>query len=127
MTTPEEPRENPEVFEASESSLPKFCALEYRGQDWDRTTSVILLVLEDGKGGMRFLIHPDWRAIAHAEDMDYIESLLQDFLERAKLHPEALFKQLSSLGVGLLVAHEAGESISEYPVLLELCSKFVQL
>ncbi len=41
-----------------------------------------------------------------------------------KLHQDALFKQLSSLGVGpLLVKQESGENISDHPSLLELCAQ----
>jgi hypothetical protein len=84
-------------------------------------------VLRDEKGSLRFLIHPELRAVVMENDLPYIQSLLQDFHERAKLNPEALFKQLSSLGVGPLVTHKAGPSVSEYPPLLEMCSRFVQL
>jgi hypothetical protein len=85
------------------------------------------LVFEDAKEGLRILVHPEWRKIILSEDIDYIDSLLRDFLERAKLHPEALFKQLSSLGVGPLVTHTTGKSVSDHPALLELCSSFVEL
>lgn len=114
-----------------ESPKLQFCALEYRPQDWNiassRIAPVVLLVLKDGDGSLRFLIHPELRAIVTENDLPYIQSLLQDFHERAKLHPEALFKQLSSLGVGPLVTHAAGPSISEHPALLEMYSSFVQL
>jgi hypothetical protein len=84
-------------------------------------------VLEDGEGSLRFLVHPKLRAIVSDNDLSYLESLLKDFLERAKLNPAALFKQLSSLGVGPLVTQEAGSNISDHPSLLNLCSRFVQL
>jgi hypothetical protein len=92
-----------------------------------KVSSIILLVLEDAKGNLRFLVHPDWRSVVQTEDSKYIESLLDDFLERAKEQPAPLFKQLSSLGVGPLVTRESGKKISDYPHLLELCSRFVQL
>ena len=92
-----------------------------------QANSIILLVLEGGEGSLRFLIHPELSAVVKENDLPYIQSLLQDFQERAKLNPEALFKQLSSLGVGPLVTHKAGPSVSEYPPLLEMCSRFVQL
>jgi hypothetical protein len=86
-----------------------------------------LLVLEGGEGSLRFLIHPELSAVVKENDLPYIQSLLQDFQERAKLNPEALFKQLSSLGVGPLVTYEAGTRISEHPPLLEMCSSFMQI
>ena len=92
-----------------------------------RSASIILLVLREANGDLRFLVHPEWRAIVQAEDLADIESLLLDFSERAELHRDILFKQLSSLGVGPLVTHETGKSISDYPVLSDLFSSFVQL
>jgi hypothetical protein len=88
---------------------------------------VILIVLEDARGGLRFLVDPGWLAVVDTEDVEYIESLLRDFLEQAKEQPETLFKRLSSLGVGPLVTQETGEQISDHPSLLELSSRFVQL
>lgn len=101
--------------------------MEYGARGLSRVSSVILLVLEDTKGRLRFLVHPDWRSVVQPEDSDYIDSLLDDFLERAKDHPAPLFTQLSSLGVGPLVTQQTGERISDYPHLLELCSRFMQL
>jgi len=91
-----------------------------------RDTPIILLVLKDSRGHLRFLVHPEWLMIVTPEDADYIESLLGDFIERAKLHPEALFRQLSSLGVGPLVTHMVGREISEHPRLAELSRRFVE-
>jgi hypothetical protein len=87
---------------------------------------VILLVLEDGEGNLRFLVHPELHMVVMDNDLSYIESLLKDFMERAKENPAVLFKQLSSLGVGPLVTQEAGLKISDHPSLLNMCSHFVQ-
>jgi len=84
-------------------------------------------VLRDQEGNLSFLVHPELRTIVQKNDLEYIEALLQDFLERAKLHPEALFKQLSSLGVGPLVAREVELSFVDYPSLREISSGFVEL
>jgi hypothetical protein len=112
---------------SNEYSEVQFCALEYRTPDWNKAASILLFVLEDAKEGLRFLVHPEWRRIILSEDVDYIDSLLRDFVERAKLHPGALFKHLSSLGVGPLVTHVTGKSVSDDPALSELCSSFVEL
>jgi hypothetical protein len=115
----------------NESHRRRFCTLEYRPQESSsgstQAGSIILLVYEEGEGSLRFLIHPELRAVVRENDLPYIQSLLLDFQERAKLNPEALFKQLSSLGVGPLVTHEVGTSISEHPNLLEMCSNFMQI
>lgn len=84
-------------------------------------------MLRDRQGDLRFLIHPELRIIVHPEDLDYIESLLLDFGERAKQHPDDLFKQLSSLNVGPFVTNEVGSSLSEFPAIQKLSSDFVQL
>jgi hypothetical protein len=88
---------------------------------------VILLVLRDVEGSLRFLVHPNLRSLAHPEDLEYIESLLQDFVERARLHEEVLFKQLCSLQVGPLVTQEVGQNLSEHPTMQKLASRFVQI
>jgi hypothetical protein len=91
-----------------------------------KANPIILLVLEDEKGSLCFLVHPELREVVTDKDIPYIESLLKDFLERAKLNPAALFKQLSSLEVGPLVTHETGSNISDYPHIFMLCSHFEQ-
>jgi hypothetical protein len=84
-------------------------------------------VLKDTSGGLRFLVDPGWRSVVPVLDVEYIESVLRDFLERAKDHPAGLFEQLSSLAVGPLVTQETGQQISDHPILLELSSRFVPL
>ena len=105
--------------------------MEYRPQGWSggslQADPVILLVLEDEEGSLRFLVHPELHVVVTDNDLSYIESLLKDFLERAKENPAALFMQLSSLGGGPLVTQETGSNISDHPTLMNLCSRFVQL
>jgi len=101
--------------------------VEYSAQSSVGTSFTILLVFEDTNGSLRFLVHPNWRAIVQQEDVDYINDLLIDSLERADEQPGALFQQFTSLGVGPLLTQRTGERISDYPLLLELFSRFVQL
>jgi hypothetical protein len=84
-------------------------------------------VLREEQGRLRFLVDPEWREVVRGEDLALIESLLRDFTERAKLHPAALFKHLSSLGVGPLVTREVGSGISEHPSIKEISSRFLEL
>jgi len=88
---------------------------------------VILFALRDEAGNLRVLVHPDLPTVVHEEDMDYLQSLLMDFQERAQLDPDSLFEQLSALGVGLLVTRIVGEDFSDYPTLQTISSGFVQL
>jgi predicted component of type VI protein secretion system len=88
---------------------------------------VILLVLRDRQGGLRIQIHPDLRAVVQTEDLDYIEASLRRCLQRAKMHPMELFKQLCDLAIGSLVTHEVGRDLAEFPSLAGHTSGFVEL
>jgi hypothetical protein len=127
MTLSEEERPNQEISETSGSHLPQFCAMAYRAQDSAGATPIFLIVFKDASGSLRFLVDPDWRSVVRALDVEYIESLLHDFLGRAKEQPAALFEQLSSLDVGPLVTQVTGDRISDHPALAELSSRFVPL
>jgi len=84
-------------------------------------------VLRDQQGNLRFRVHPKWRAIVQSEDLVYLQSLLQDFRERANLDPASLYEQLSSLGVGPLTTVTVGADLKDYPVIQELSATFMQL
>jgi hypothetical protein len=71
-----------------------------------------------------FSVSPELGQIVRGEGLAYIESLLKDFVERAKTCPAELFQQLCSLAVGPLVTVEVGTRLSEYPRLKELSSQF---
>ncbi len=109
----------------------QFCSMEYRQQGWEgilsRFRTVVLIVLCDEEGKLRFFVHPNLRTVILEEDVDYIQSLLADFLDRATRDPVSLFKQLSSIGMGSLVTQDVGSDIASDPSLEELLSKFVEL
>lgn len=86
-----------------------------------------MFAIREAECNLRFLVHPELSSIVCEDDLIYLESLLRDFRERAKLHPEALFKQLCSLGSGPLVAQEVGPNFRDRPTLQELSSTFVQV
>lgn len=56
-----------------------------------------------------------------------MKALFQDILERSKLNPDALFKQLSSLAIGPLVIGEIGMNLADRPLLHELSTGFSEL
>jgi hypothetical protein len=109
-----------------------FCALAFvledRGNSQAANAPVIVFVTKAPEGELRFFIHPELRNIFKAKDLEYLDSLLWDFVERAKIHPEKLIAQISSLGgVGPLVVKAIGETISDFPALAELSKLFVEL
>jgi len=109
----------------------RFCTLEYRPRKWGADPSgiapVVVLVLMGREDDLLFLIHPELRTIVRKEDSVFVESLLRDFIKRAKVHPDALFKHLCSLGAGPLLTQTVGSSLSDHPSILELSSRFVEL
>jgi len=122
---------NDRKFHENNHSEVQFCLLAYRPQNCalrsSRAASVILLVVLEQSGSLRFLVDPNFREIVRGEDLPYLESLLKDFSRRARLHPAALFIQLSQLEVGPLVTQDAGSSLSEHPAVMELLTRFVEL
>lgn len=84
-------------------------------------------MLCDEEGKLRFFVHPRLGTVVLEEDLEYIQSLLEDFLDRAARDPASLFEQLSSIGMGSVVTQEAGSDIASDPSLEELLSKFVEL
>jgi hypothetical protein len=107
-----------------QSHLSQICALEYRPQGRTGASSpkgaIVLIVLKPEDGGMSFFVHPELSTIVRGGDLAYIEALLSDFLGRAKLDPDALFKQISSLGVGPIVAQDVEQNIEDYSFFREL-------
>jgi hypothetical protein len=87
----------------------------------------VLLVLKNEEGGLRFLVHPDWRRMVRGKDMGYFESLFRDLLDRARLHPDTLFDHLCSLEVGPLATREVGPNLDNSPLIRKLTSRFVDI
>ena len=120
------------MSDIEEISNLKFCALEYRPQSIvsiaPSPSIVILLVLLDSQGEIRFLVHPELRNIVLRDDLEYLDSLLWDLVDRSKRFPEELFRQISSLaGLGPLATHQTGSRIADFPSLMELMNYFAEL
>lgn len=102
--------------------------MEYRQKGLELAESpdgpIILLGLFDERDQLSLLVDPEWRRLVEEEDLDYLECLLGDFVERAEQHPALLFKQLFSLNVGPLVARGVGSSLSDPNELTEMLSRF---
>ena len=109
-----------------------FCALAYmcrrRRQTVPADAPIVLLVLQSSLGDLRFVVHPEFRKLFKGRDLDYLDSLLSDFLVRSESAPDELFRQISSLGnAGPLVIQVTGNDIREFPSLVEMCKCFVDL
>ena len=96
--------------EPDKISRPQFCALEYvpTAETGAKRTikHVILLVVRQADGVLRFLAHPDLHQVVEVTRLTYVLSLLEDLLARAKSDSEQLFRQLCSLACGNLVTVE---------------------
>lgn len=90
-------------------------------------STVLLLVLRDEQGKLSFFVNPEWRTIVDDQDLDYIKSLIEDLLERAKVDPDPLFTQITSLGVGPIVAQEVGSSLDNSQQIQKLRLGLVEL
>lgn len=61
-----------------------------------------------------------------AEDVLMLQDLFEDFIDRARLFPDELLHQLSTLGVGPLVTFESGRDLARHPELIKLFEQFAQ-
>jgi len=84
-------------------------------------------VLREQDDNLSLLAHPDLSAVIEHPDLLFVESVLQDFVERANLHPDMLFEHVCSLWHGPLITVASGVDISEAPLLIELSSRFVTI
>lgn len=87
----------------------------------------ILIAARCEDGALHIRVCPDWRNVALEPDPDYWSALFDDFVERAKAEPEALFEQLCSLSVGPLVTQSTGDNIAQDPEIVALWQSFVDL
>ena len=72
-----------------------------------REPKVIVLLVENTES-VNVFVDPDWQEVTESSDHDYINAILADFKNRAKIDSKALFQQASSLSVGSLVTSEIG-------------------
>lgn len=119
------------IDERTSESIRRFCVLEYIAQEAHGATGddpkIIALVTSSGDNEAGIRVHPEWEKIVQLRDRDYLESLYRDFNYRIKFDPDALFRQLSNLGVGPLVARYTGSDLNEYPAYRGLMSWFRKL
>jgi hypothetical protein len=110
----------------------RFCALGFRARSRDLLKSckpyVIMVLLADPDGKVRFLVHPELRNMFCGEDLAYIDALVWDLIERVQFQPEDVLKQLCSLGdIGPLVTLVASDERTDEAALSELSGGLVEL
>jgi hypothetical protein len=118
-------------MQAGNSSVIRFCALEYKSEERGRSQSdaprILLLLIRTRLKKLRVLVAPNWRTFVSPGDQEYIASLLDDFGHRAVHDGEALLKHVSSLAVGPLVTYRTGAKLQDHPDLLHLSNSFQEL
>jgi len=85
------------------------------------------MTLDPIANSLRIRVHGMWEKIVLRHDHDYFRSLLADFKKRAAHDPDALFRQLCSLNVGLFVTYKSGPDLTEDSESIGLYSEFVSL
>ena len=88
---------------------------------------LLVFALKDESDELFMCIHPQWQHIVMHEDSAYIRELLSDLKQRAEDAPVDVFKQLSTLSVGPLIARGTGLLESINPFLCNQCNEFISL
>ena len=78
-------------------------------------------------GQFEILASHNLRLAVRHDYLRYMTDLLEDFHERAKQDPAALFRQLSSLSIGPLVTHKVGTCGVDDAYLASTCLGFVSV
>ena len=109
----------------------QFCALGYLSQrpqhELSAERQILLIVTMTEAGEMSLLQNPEWKNIVQPLDHSYFSDIWADFDVRAKTDPEALFKQVTSLSVGPLIAYISGTSLWSRPELQSLSQSFIEI
>jgi hypothetical protein len=115
---------------------PQYCVLDYRAHQGDsaepKQKHVILSAFfdlddENDQYKLEIFVDPNWRTFVQDVDREYVESLLEDLVQRSRHDAEALFKHLCSLGAGPIVTAEVGTDSTEFTSRLSELRRFEQL
>jgi hypothetical protein len=110
----------------------RYCTLVYKLPELEfaaaQSPPIIALIILQNDSPPDILIDPNWRSFVRSEDLEYIESLFNDFVKRSKVDSEALFEQISNLSIGPLITQESGEgNLDQSPLVARLQSRFSRL
>jgi len=118
------------VLSSDRDARPRFCALGFRFRHDDllgREPRTLMVVVLDPDGRLRLMVHPEIRNMFCGDDLEYIDAIVFDLVERGMLDPEGLIKHLCSVGgVGPLVPTHSGDSYSD-PHLTRLKADLVEV
>ena len=107
-----------------------YCALEYKAHDEAPSASldnVIAIVQRSELDAFHIRVRPNWQLVVEPEDYPVLQSLFDDFKQRAKDNLDDLFRHISDLGIGPLVTYDAGKDLANCPELLALFHRFIEI
>jgi hypothetical protein len=109
----------------------RLCFVAYQGLGSEAPPSanqrVLLIAILDASDHLSILVDPAWPDFVSSEDLEYLESLLEDLKPRALLDARGLFVQLTTLNLGPVVTSEV-KSINDLNDLRnEIPSHFAEL
>jgi hypothetical protein len=87
----------------------------------------IAVALIDGKKDVTIWCHPEWEKHVLVRDKSYVQDLLSDMANRVQKDPFALYQQLSSLSIGVLVTSRMGVFDSTHMRLPDRYANFVRV
>ena len=109
----------------------ELCVVVYRRPGTETTPPkdepIFLIAHSQKPAQLSLFLNSVWREFVPEEDTEYIESLIEDLPERARIDPEGLFRHLSSLHVGSLITAEARSVSFREDALPHVPAEFTRL
>ena len=94
----------------TENPRGQICTLVYQEHESFGSEPVsetaFLVAKKQQSEGLSLFVNPAWREFVASRHWEYMDDLLEDFKERKRFEPDALFQQLCSLRVGPIITHE---------------------
>ena len=110
----------------------QFCCLRFVPDDgneqlWPDDAQIIFVALKDERRIVEIYVNRDWRRLVQESEHSYISELIDDLKQRLILGPEDLFKQISGLAAGKLVADGVKSGSRDGPPFCDLLVGFNQV
>ena len=94
---------------------------------WPDNAPIIIVALKDERRMVEIYVNRNWRRLVEESEHSYILELIDDLKQRLTVGPEELFKQLSRLAVGKLVADGVKSGTRDGPPLCDLLTGLNQV